>query len=753
MRLSAIAEKLSLRGRVTAYVATILGLGLQTAALPLWGQTTLYWDTNGNTAGAGGYGAPNGTWDTTTANWTTDSTGASNTSVWTSGSKANFSAGTDGTGWTTITVSGNISTSGVTVDEGTVTFSGGTLSLTGTNPGFTVNSSGNVTVNSTVSGSAGLTKSGSGTLVLGSASNNYTGATNITAGTLWIGAVGALPSATSVSVSSGATLDLGYSGNLTLGTISGAGTVNIRSNTFTIGDSSSTTFSGLITDGGSYGTLVKQGTGTLTLASANSFSGPTLINAGALNVQNSSALGAATYNNVIASGAALQLQGNITLAESNFYVSGSGVGGTGAIRNISGNNTYSGTVTLNASSTIESDGGALLLSNTVATGNYSLTANATGGSIEISGQIQGSGNFIKTGTGTVTLSGSGANSESGFTQVSDGTLILNKTAGTDAVSNAALIVGDGSGAANSAILKLGASNQIPDSVASFTINSDGQFNLNNLSEAVNTIAGTGNINLGTSGDLKIGTGSGSSTWNGTISGNGTLEKAGTGTLTFGQNVTYNGTLNVSGGTAALGTHTVSVNSVVTSNATVIDLGTTGTLKVGNNNGSSTIAGTVTGTGTLEKDGTGTLTFNQNINFNGTLLLSGGTLALNGFDLTVNTLHITGNSILDFGNSSASILNATTFIIDSGVTLTIANWANTVDFFYTQNWTGATFNTKGTTPENQVVFTGFSASSTAWNSSDHQITPVPTPEPATYGAIFIGLGTGLVLWRRRAAARA
>src|SRR6516225_8529543 len=57
----------------------------------------LYWDTNGVTAGAGG-ATPSGTWDTTTTNWTIDSTGASAGTTWTDGNTATFSAGTDATG-------------------------------------------------------------------------------------------------------------------------------------------------------------------------------------------------------------------------------------------------------------------------------------------------------------------------------------------------------------------------------------------------------------------------------------------------------------------------------------------------------------------------------------------------------------------------------------------------------------------------------------------------------------------------------
>ena len=157
---------------------------------------------------------------------------------------------------------------------------------------------------------------------------------------------------------------------------------------------------------------------------------------------------------------------------------------------------------------------------------------------------------------------------------------------------------------------------------------------------------------------------------------------------------------------------------------------------------------MTGAGTLEKAGSGTLTFNSSLNFTGTLTLSGGTLALNGFNLTVGTLHITGNTILDFGNSSASILNATNFVIDSSITLTVNNWVNAVDFFYSQNNPGGS---QGTVPLNQITFTGFTAADTKWQSYDHQITPAP--EPAVYGAVLTGFSAVLLGWRRRRNSRA
>lgn len=93
-----------------------------------------YWDINGATAGAGG-AAPSGTWNTSTANWSTDSAGGVATGLWTDSASntATFSAGSDATGAYTITLSGNRTAGTVTVQDGAVTLLGSTQfnSLTG----------------------------------------------------------------------------------------------------------------------------------------------------------------------------------------------------------------------------------------------------------------------------------------------------------------------------------------------------------------------------------------------------------------------------------------------------------------------------------------------------------------------------------------------------------------------------------------------------------------------------------------------
>ena len=244
-----------------------------------------------------------------------------------------------------------------------------------------------------------------------------------------------------------------YGQSMTIGALSGtaAGTMNIRNGSLvtdsnatinpgivrsnavlTVQQNTNTTFNGIISDGlndhgagdaGTYYTLglTKTGSGILTLGGANTYTGLTTISAGALNIQNATALGTTAAGTTVSAGAALQIQGNITVGAEALTLNGSGVASDGALRNISGNNSWAGAVTLGSASTIASDAGTLTHSGTLANGGFVATYGGAG-NITASGIISGAGGLTKTGAGTLTLNGAAANTFTGNTTVSGGTL-------------------------------------------------------------------------------------------------------------------------------------------------------------------------------------------------------------------------------------------------------------------------------------------------------------------------------------------
>lgn len=113
-----------------------------------------YWDSNGNTTGAGA--TPTGTWGTS-AFWTTNVAGEATTANSTTNLKddVNFSAGSDATGAYTVTLNNIQSARIVIIEEGSPTFIGGTLNLASSNGGIKVNGTAGAPIissNITVSG-------------------------------------------------------------------------------------------------------------------------------------------------------------------------------------------------------------------------------------------------------------------------------------------------------------------------------------------------------------------------------------------------------------------------------------------------------------------------------------------------------------------------------------------------------------------------------------------------------------------------
>ena len=112
---------------------------------------------------------------------------------------------------------------------------------------------------------------------------------------------------------------------MTAGSIEGAGLYRLGSKALTVGGNNlSTAVSGIIADGGfnSGGSLVKVGTGTLTLSGANTYTGGTTLNAGTIIVNNAQALG---LGNVTVNGGILTADPQPIIVKGNYS---QGAGGT-----------------------------------------------------------------------------------------------------------------------------------------------------------------------------------------------------------------------------------------------------------------------------------------------------------------------------------------------------------------------------------------------------------------------------------------
>lgn len=311
----------------------------------------------------------------------------------------------------------------------------------------------------------------------------------------------------------------------------------------------------------------KAGLGRLILSADNTFTGNLSVLQGVLDVRSALALGTNAGNTQVTGGATLEVRGGITVAE-NLVLNGNGYNNSGdslgALRNQSGNNTFSGTISLNSATQVTSDDGTLSLF----------------------GVISGTGALNVTGvksTAIVQLSGTAANTFSGGVTVTSGELRLNKTAGVNAIAaNSRIQIGTGS---SRAVLRLAQSNQIADAgtILSFggTGSNAGVFQMMGLSETVGAIESTGGAGIIENGNTtatSLSTLTVNHTSDHVFSGimqNGAagllaFTKSGTGKLTLTGANTYTGATAIRGGVLELsganGRITGSSSILVTENA-------------------------------------------------------------------------------------------------------------------------------------------------------------------------------------------
>ncbi|WP_181179999.1 autotransporter domain-containing protein [Mesorhizobium sp. B2-1-3A] len=311
--------------------------------------------------------------------------------------------------------------------------------------------------------------------------------------------------------------------------------------------------------------------------------------------------------------------------------------GPGAVNIISGTTIFTADNTYTPVTTI-SPGAVLQLGNGGTTG--SITGNVTNNGTLIidrssdfglgyAGVISGNGQLMKNGTGTSTLTG--ANSYGGGTTINSGQLNVggifgNGTLTGDYVNHSRLLF---------------YSNATP-------------------------------------------------TYSGVISGEGSFEKSGNGTLTLNTVQTYTGGTKLTFGSLILGGNDrlLTTGAIIGSggvldlngfNQTVGDLSgygrleiRTGTLTAGAS-ADTLYQGQINGTGTFAKQGSGALTISGNKNFSGVTNVNAGTLLVNG-SMASSTFHVNSGGTLGGTGSlgATTIANGGTLLGVAGQTLTMAS---------------------------------------------------------------------------------
>ncbi len=283
--------------------------------------------------------------------------------------------------------------------------------------------------------------------------------------------------------------------------------------------------------------LIKQGAGTLILNAENTYTVGTTISGGTLVATNVDALGSGD----VTDDATLELNTGGTFDNA---ISGSGqvVKSGDKMLTLSGTNSYSGGTLIS--------GGTLVATNVDALGSGDVTDDATlelntGGTFD--NAISGSGQVVKSGDDTLTLSGS--NTYTGGTIISGGTLVASnvEALGTGDVTNDAVLELNTGGDFDNAIsgsgqvvksgdetLTLSGTNSYTDG----TLISGGTLVATNL-EAL----GTGDVTNNATLELNTG-----GTFDNAISGSGQVVKSGDDALTLSGSNTYTGGTTISGGT-------------------------------------------------------------------------------------------------------------------------------------------------------------------------------------------------------------
>jgi len=412
--------------------------------------------------------------------------------------------------------------------------------------------------------------------------------------------------------------------------------------------SASYTISGPGSIGGT-ASLVKDGTGTLTISNANSYTGTVDVYAGTLRTGNGSALGATSVQTVIHDGATLDVNSQ-NLGSRLVTVSGSGVGGLGAIVNSGAQQTSAlKNVTLAGDTTF---GGGSTLTNSGA-GRW---------------DIRGSGATLQTLGSPVTITKTGSNQVALVACVcNDANLAnVNVQQGVFAIQTSSTQFGDPNGvitvSSNAYLEVYGLTAGLTKVIV---LDDGGYFWTESTATAVSgTIILTNNAAQTGPGTGIVTNDSGNTvTLNSTLTGPGNLLKNGPGTTILTAANDYTGST-----TVAAGTLTLSGGGAIATSP-VITVAAGATLDV-----SAVTPLTLPGGQTLQGGGavTGDVTVNSGANLNpgstsatGTLMVSGNvtlggatTMKLNRTSGATNDVLSAGGALAYGGTLNVSVLGGT-----------------------------------------------------------------------------------------------
>src|SRR5271165_2691134 len=523
-------------------------------------------------------------------------------------------------------------TGGTTINAGTLQIgNGGTAgSITGNvtdDNTLAFDRSDSVTFGGVVSGAGALVQMGSGTLIL-TLNNPFTGTTTINAGsTLQLGNGGTTGGVNSSSIIDNGVLVIDHNGDI-----------------FTYGGVVSGTGSG-----------VKEGTGTLVLIAANTYTGGTTISGGTLQIGDGGTTGSIVGNVTDNAALVFDRSDNVTFSGA--------ISGTGSLTQngggtlvLTGTNTYGGGTTISAG-TLQIGSGSTSGSITGDVTDNGTLAFDRSDSVTFAGVISGTGGLVQLGIGG-TLILTGTNTYSGGTSFSAGIL---------AVANDGNL-GTGPLNFNGGTLEALAAGGGITSAKAVTLNAGG---------------GTFLADTGTS-----------STFSGVINGVGSLTTEGPGTLTLTGVNTYSGGTSFNAGILAvdndrnLGTGPLNFNGGTLealaagggiTSATTVTLNAGGGRFLADTGTSSTFSGVINGVGSLTMEGPGTLTLTSVNTYTGGTSFNAGILAVeNDRNLGTGPLNFNESTLEalaaggPFNSAKAVTLNAGggTFLADAGTSSTL-----------------------------------------------------------------------------------